>query len=133
MPYVVKKSKLDELTAALGPNAASYEQNPNTPAVSIADLNEKKREYIKKCEQPKFVSEDMWAAQRPLSIPESIAKAIDERQARGENTEADLNKKTGVYRHRNERFWSKIDLEKMEEADEDKELLAKGKFIDFAR
>jgi len=129
MSYAQSKNRIDQLAAALGPNQGSYENVPNQASSDATDLDSKKREYIKKCERPKFI--DDWNQERPLNMPEAIAKSIEERQARGEDTEADLNKAVFTYRNRNQRNWSKVDLEKMEKAEKDEELTQKGKFVKF--
>lgn len=134
MAYVKSKTSIDAIAAAMGPlgNSPAVDGNGDADPAgysSAPDTNNMKKALIDQLSQPKFV--DDWAspAQKQLSIPEAIAKSLEERRQRGENTEADLNKDIVSYEYRHKRHWSEVDLEKMEEADSDDELLKKGKFL----
>jgi hypothetical protein len=129
MAYAKAKTTVDQLAAAMGPSGgAGFGRDENgdidpTSQSSGPNPIDIRKAFIDKQSGVKFV--DDWTGERPLNMPEAIAKAIDERKARGEDTEADLNKKIVSYQNRLPRNWSEKDLESIAKAEEDDE---NGKF-----
>jgi hypothetical protein len=129
MAYAKAKTTIDQLASAMGPTGgAGFERDENgdiDPATvsSGPNPNDIRKAFIEKQSGVKFVND--WTGERPLNMPEAIAKQIEERMTKGEDVEADLNKKIVSYQHRLPRNWSEKDLEVMDKAEEDDK---EGKF-----
>ena len=145
MAYVKARVSVDQLAAAMGP-MGGFVPDPEEMGDGSIDqgmLNKKKLQYIAKCEQPKFV--DDWNTEKPLTMIEAIAKSIQDRQERGENTEADLTKSGFVYTNRinypeqkmkfagaeRSMGWTALEKAEMKSVEQDEELNTKGKFVKF--